>query len=57
MQLPHWARNSEDSFWRRHYELATIAERGCELAIERKLQEWLREIELRDGPAAAEEDA
>jgi hypothetical protein len=57
MQLPQWARNSEDSFWRRHYELATIAEQSCEQAIEEKLREWLREIELRDGPAAREEDS
>lgn len=57
MELPKWARNNGDSFWRRHYELAIIAEQGCELAIEQKLQEWLREIELRDGPAAPEQDS
>jgi hypothetical protein len=56
MQLPQWARNGNDTFWRRHNELATLTEQACELAIERQLQKWLREVELTDGPAAPEQD-
>ena len=56
MQLPQWAANRNDTFWRRHYELATLTEQACELAIERQLQKWLREVELTDGPAVAEEE-
>ena len=56
MQLPQWAKNANDTFWRRHYELAALTEQACEVVIERQLQEWLREVELTDGPAAAEKD-
>ena len=56
MQLPRWATTRNDTFWRRHYELATLTEQACEQVIERQLQKWLTEIELTDGPAAAEED-
>ena len=56
MQLPPWATTGNDTFWRRHYELATLAEEACEQLIEGQLQNWLREIELTYGPAAAEED-
>jgi hypothetical protein len=56
MQLPQWATTGNDTFWRRHYELATLTEQACEQMIERQLQKWLGEIELMDGPAAAEED-
>jgi hypothetical protein len=55
MNLPQWARNGQDSFWRRHYELATITEQACERAIEEQLHNWLLEIEATDGPAAKEE--
>jgi len=55
MQLPQYA-TGNDTFWRRHYELATVAEQACELMIERQLQTWLKELELTDGPAAPEED-
>jgi hypothetical protein len=48
----NWKRH----FLARHYELATLTEEACELVIEQQLQKWLREIELTDGPAAAEED-
>jgi hypothetical protein len=56
MQLPSWATTGNDTFWRRHYEVATLAEQVCEQVIERQLQNWLTEIELIDGPAAAEND-
>jgi hypothetical protein len=56
MQLPQWTRTGNDTFWQRHYELATLTEQACEQAIEQQLQKWLREIELTDGPAPAEED-
>lgn len=56
MQLPRWATTRNDTFWRRHYELATLTEQACEQVIERQLQKWLTEIELTDGRAAAEED-
>jgi len=56
MQVPEWATRGTDSFWRRHYKLATLTEQACEQAIERQLQIWLRQVELRDGPAAPEED-
>jgi hypothetical protein len=56
MQLPQWATNGNDTFWKRHHELATLAEQACELMIERQLQTWLKEVELTDGPAAPEED-
>jgi hypothetical protein len=42
-------------FWRHHYELATLPEQACELMIQRQLQTWLNEVELKDGPAATEE--
>jgi len=51
MQLPQWASIGNDTFWGRHYELATLTEQACELAIERQLQEWLRDVELTDGPS------
>ena len=57
MQLPQWATTRKDTFWRRHYELATLTEQACEEVIDRQLQKWLTEIELTDGPAAAEDDA
>jgi hypothetical protein len=53
MQLPEWATNTNETFWKRHYELATLTEQACELAIERQLEKWLREVELTDGPAPA----
>jgi hypothetical protein len=56
MELPRWEKTRNDTFWRRHYELATLTEQVCEQAIERQLQKWLSEVELTDGPAAAEED-
>jgi hypothetical protein len=56
MQLPQWATTRNDTFWRRHYELATLTEQACEQAIGQQLEQWLKEIELLDGPAAAEED-
>jgi hypothetical protein len=56
MQLPQWATTGNDSFWRRHNELATLTEQACEQVIERQLQKWLKEVEFTDGPAAAEED-
>jgi hypothetical protein len=56
MQLPEWATIADDTFWRRHNELATLAEEACEQVIERQLERWLREIELTDGPAPTEED-
>lgn len=56
MQLPKWATTRNDTFWRRHYELATLAEQACEQVIERQLQRWLREVEFMDGPPAFEED-
>ena len=56
MQLPRWATTRNDTFWRRHYELATLTEQACEQVIEQQLQKWLTEIELTDGRAAAEED-
>jgi hypothetical protein len=55
MQLPQWATTGNGTFWRRHYELAALAEEACEQVIENQLQKWLREIELTDGPAAVEE--
>lgn len=56
MQLPQWATNGNDTFWRRHYELATLAEQACERMIEHQLEKWLSEIELTDGPAAPDVD-
>ena len=56
MQLPRWATTRNDTFWRRHYELATLTEQACEQVIEQQLQKCLTEIELTDGRAAAEED-
>jgi hypothetical protein len=56
MQVPQWAKKGQDTFWRRHYEFATIAEQSCEQAIEQQLQTWLMQIELTDGPAAKEQD-
>jgi hypothetical protein len=44
-----------DTSWCRN-ELATLTEQGCEQVIERQLQKWVREVEVTDGPAAAEED-
>jgi hypothetical protein len=56
MQFPQWASKGNDTFWRRHYELATITEQACEQAIEEQLQRWLMDLEQRDGSAAPEED-
>jgi hypothetical protein len=36
MRFPQWARTGKDTFWRRHYELATLAEEACEQAIEQR---------------------
>jgi hypothetical protein len=55
MQVPPWAKNGQNTFWRRHYELATITEQACEQALEQQLQKWLRELERTDGPAAQEQ--
>jgi hypothetical protein len=55
MQLPQSAKNGNETSWRRPYELATLAEQACELMIQRQLQTWLNEVELKDGPAAPEE--
>lgn len=55
MQLPQWARNENDTFWRRHCELATMTEQACEQVIEQQVRKWLREVELIDGPAEAED--
>jgi hypothetical protein len=49
MQVPQWAKN-EGTFWRRHYELATLTEQACEQALEQQLQSWLMELEGTDGP-------
>ena len=56
MQVPQWAKNGEGSFWQRNYELASVIEQTCEHAIEEQLQNWLKELDLRDGPAAKDED-
>lgn len=56
MQVPQWATGAKDSFWRRHYELATLTEETCEQVIEQQLQGWLKELERTDGPAVNEED-
>jgi hypothetical protein len=56
MQLPRWATTGSDTFWRRHYELATLTEQACEQLIERQLQSWLKEVEVADGPAVPEDD-
>lgn len=55
MQVPLWAKNEQDNFWQRHYELATLTEQACEQAIEQQLQTWLRELEQTDGPAAQDQ--
>jgi hypothetical protein len=36
MQVPQWQKNGQNTFWRRHYEPATITEQACEQAIEQR---------------------
>lgn len=55
MQVPSWAKNEQDNFWRRHYDLATLTEQACEQALEQQLQMWLRELERTDGAPAPEQ--
>jgi hypothetical protein len=47
MQLPRWATTRNHTFWRRHYELATLTEQACEQVIEQQLQKCSRKLSSR----------
>lgn len=55
MQLPQWTKNGNDTFWRRHYELANATEEACSQTLEGHLQQWLAKLERTEGPGAIEE--